>query len=147
MKTITIRLEDQLLSQLAEVDYRPTTAGQIVVELFATIRRTTLIELKGKFSREEIIVLADITNGTMPTWRYLASREMLVAEVEDLRHFENVCDIYGVNFNAMIEKIKGLTAAQVAILQLELYRFWNVGGDGGYDSPSPDLEKLINFLK
>jgi hypothetical protein len=146
MKTITIRLEDNLFKMLSEVDYKPTTAAQNIVELFAYLRRTTLLELKGRFTEQEITVLADIYNGVMPVWKYLANNSMLIAEIEDAEHLEGTCSRHGADFKILIEKIKGLTSAQVAILQLELYRFWNVEGDGGYGSPSPDLNKLIKFL-
>jgi len=146
MKTITIRLEDNLLKMLSEVDYKPTTAAQNIVELFAYLRRTTLLELKGMFTQKEITVLADIYNGLIPTWKYLSSKEMLVAEIEDGENFEKVCSLHDVDLSILIEKVKKLTSAQVAILQLELYRFWNVEGDGGYGSPLPDLNKLIEFL-
>jgi hypothetical protein len=146
MKTITIRLEDNLLKMLSEVDYKPTTAAQNIIELFTYLRRATLIELKGILTEQEITVLADIYNGVMPVWRYLSSKEMLIAEVEDGEHLEEVCSRHGVDFNILIEKIKGLTSAQVAILQMELYRFWNVEGDGGYGSPSPDLKTLYKTL-
>ena len=146
MKQITIRLENQIIKMLSEVDFRPTTAAQNILELFASLRRAVLIELKGIFTREEIIVLADIYNGVMPTWKYLSSKEMLIAEVEDGEHFDGTCTRHEADIHKLIEKIKELSAAHVAILQLELYRFWNVQGDGGYGSPSPNLEKLIEFL-
>lgn len=146
MKQVTIRIEDLIAEMLSEVDFKPTTASQVVVELFVYLRRATLLELKGRFTEKEITVLADIYNGVMPTWRYLSSKDMLIAEVEDSQHFDGVCDRHGADFSVLIEKIKGLTAAQVAILQLELYRFWNVEGSGGYGSPSPKLETLyMNF--
>lgn len=147
MKQVTIRIEDQIAEMLSEVDFKPTTAAQVVVEVFVYLRRTTLLELKKTFTEKEITILADIYNGVMPTWRYLSSKEMLIAEVEDGEHFENVCTRHGADFKRLIGKIKKLTSAQVAILQLELYRFWNVEGSGGYGSPSPNLETLYLTFK
>lgn len=146
MKTITIRIKDQMASQLAEIDYRPTTAGQIAIELFNSIRRATIIELKGIFSREEIIVMTDCFNTLIPTWRYLTNQEIFLAEIIDGQHFDGVCDRHNADFDALTRKIRALSSAQVAVLHLELYRFWNVEGDKGYGAPSPDMEKLIDFL-
>lgn len=147
MKATTIRYNQQTGAMLAEIDLRPTTAVQIATELCMYTRRATLLEIKGKFSREEIIAMADCFNGTMPTWQYLPNTSLLIAQIEDGEKYQQSCSRHEAKLDKLLEKIKTLTAAQAAVLQLELYRFWNCEGKGGYGSPSPNLDKLVEALK
>jgi hypothetical protein len=146
MKQTTIRYSENIGQMLAEIDEKSTTAAQNVLELFGYLRRATLSEMKGKFTREEIIAMADAYNGTIPTWQYLANPGMFVAHMEDAEKFDGTCTRQKADPDKLIDKIGSLTSAQVAILQLELARFWNCEGPGGYGSPSPDLEKLVKFF-
>lgn len=146
MKQSTVRYDETVGRMLAEIDSKPTTAAQTVLEIFTHLRRATLNELRGKFSQEEIFALADSFNGLLATWQFMANPSVLVSHFEDANLYESVCDRHGVNYEPLIEKLKQLTAAQATILQLEFIRFWNCEGDGGYGSPSPDLEKLVKFL-
>lgn len=146
MKPTTIRFDETVGRMLAEIDSKPTTAAQNVLEVFTHLRRTTLGELRGKFTREEIIALADSFNGLLPTWQLMANTSVLVSHTEDAQTYEGVCTRHNADFNQLIEKLKQLTSAQATILQLELIRFWNCEGSGGFGAPSPDLEKLVKFL-
>ncbi len=147
MKQTTIRYNENVSAMLADVDSKPATAVQNVTELFVYLRRATLNEIKGKFSSKEITAMADAANGTIPTWQYLSNVSLFVAEMEDAEKFQSSCSNHGADVTTLVNKIKTMTAAQVAILQLELNRFWNLEGPSGYGSPSPDLKKLIDFLK
>lgn len=146
MKTTTIRYNENVAAMLAEIDTRPTTAAQNIVELFGHLRRATLAELKGHFTRTEIISLADAWNGTLPTWQYIANTGMLLAHMEDAETLDGTITRQQADPAQLFAKIKQLTAAQAAMLQLELYRFWNTEGPGSYGAPSPNLEKLVQFL-
>lgn len=144
--TSTIRYDEKLKRTLFDIDEKPTTAAQIALNLFAPIRRATLAEIKGTFTRSEIIAMADSYNGTMPTWQYLANADMLRAHLEDAETYEAAFSKHGATLNQVLAKTEKLTAAQTAILQLELYIFWNNGHTSSYGSPSPDLEKLVKKL-
>lgn len=134
--TITIRTTEFVDKTLSQIEEKQTTAAQIAIELFCYIRRATISELKGKFTASEITALADGYNGTMPVWEYLSSTSMFAAHVEDCEQLEGTFTRNGANFNQVIAKVKKLTAAQVAVLQLELYTFWQ-------NTPPLQLKYLI----
>ncbi|MBV5334194.1 MAG: hypothetical protein JZU49_00120 [Sulfuricurvum sp.] len=146
MKNVTIRLDDQHARMLTEIDAKPTTAAQIAIEILNLTRRSTLNELKGVFSREEITAMADSFNGLIPTWKIMCNTSVLVAHTEDAEKYQQSASQHGAKIDELLEKLSKLTAAQAAILQLELVSYWNCEGTGGYGSPSPDLEKLVKML-
>jgi hypothetical protein len=146
MKQTTVRFDDQTLRMLVEIDAKPTTAAQTVTEIFGYLRRATLAELKGIFTRDEIIALADSFNGLMPTWQIMCNASVFAAHTEDAELYQMSASSHGADPVALIDKIRRLTSAQATILQLELVIFWNNEAENSYGSPSPDLEKLIKML-
>jgi len=141
MKNITIRPNTDTESMLAEISTKPTVAVQEVLEVFTFLRRATLRDLKGKFTREEIIAMADSFNGLMPTWQIMVNPAVLVAHTEDAEKYQYSASSNGADINALLAKLETLSSAQATILQLELWAFWNRDG-----TSSPDLETLVKTL-
>ena len=136
-----MRLEDELFSMLSEISAKPTTAVQTSVEVLLWLRRATIHELKGRFTRAEIITLANNFKGLVPAWKILCNPLVLIMQTEDAEKYQNSASSNGANLAELIDKLKLLTAARVAILQLELWAFWNHD-----ESTEPDLEVLIKYL-
>jgi len=141
MKTVSSRLSGEIMTQLEEIDSRPTISAQAAIEVFVYLRRSTLHELRGRFSREEIIAMADSFKGLIPTWQIMCNTSVLVAHTEDAEKYKSLASSNGADPLVLIEKIKQLTSAQASILQLELWAFWNRD-----DATPPDLELLIKSL-
>jgi len=141
MKNVSIRLENELVTMLSEISQRPTTAAQTSIEVLLYLRRATIYELKGLFSREEIIALVHIYNGLVPVWKTMCNPSVLIVQIEDAEKYKNSTTSYGANPSELIDKIRTLTAAQAAILQLELWIFWN--NDEG---KGPNIERLVSLL-
>lgn len=141
MKSITIRADGELEKMLSEINIKPTPAAQTVQDVFLWMRRATLHELKGRFTREEIISLADSFNGLIPTWQIMCNPQTLVMHTEDAEKYQSSASSHGADPDALIEKLKLLTSAQATILQLELWAFWNRD-----ENTDPDLETLIKTL-
>ena len=141
MKNVSIRLEDELYTMLSEISTKPTKAGQATVEVMLWLRRTTIHELKGRFTRAEIITLANNFKGLTPAWKIQCNPSVFITQTEDAEKYQNSTSSNGANPDELINKLKSLTSAQVAILQLELWAFWNHD-----ESTEPDLEVLIKYL-
>lgn len=141
MKNITIRVTPETENWLSSISEAPTSAVQTAIEVFMQLHRKTLNELKNKFSREEIIGMADSMNGLLPTWQLMVNPQVFAAHTEDAERYENAISKHGANFETLIDKIETLTPAQATILQLELWSFWNRS-----ETTSPDLEILIKKL-
>lgn len=140
MKNVTIRINEETATQLSEISERPTTAAQEALEAFIWLRRATLYELKGLFSREEIIALLDSFNGLIPTWRLMVNPSTLVAHTEDAERYQGSLSMHQADPESLIAKLKKLTPAQATTLQLELWAFWNRS-----DNPA-DFETFIEML-
>jgi hypothetical protein len=141
MKQINIRVDGEIEKMLGDINVKPTPAAQTTIEVLLWLRRATLHELKGRFTREEIIALADSFNGLIPTWQIMCNPSVLVMHTEDAEKYQYSASQHGADPMALIEKLKVLTAAQATILQLELVSFWTRD-----DNTNPDLETLIETL-
>ena len=123
------------------MDARPTAATISVLELFTAIRKETIRELRGRFSRKEIMALADSFKNSTPRLQMMATNYVLVGHTRDAERDFKCTSSNNANLNVLIEKLKLLSSAQGAILQLELWAFWNRNED-----EIPDLEKFIARL-
>ncbi len=136
---ITIRANEEMTLMLKSMHARPTTATLSVLELFTVIRKETIRELKGRFSRKEIMSLLDSYKRSTPDLHLLATNYIFVGHMRDAEIDHKCTSSNNANLNVLIEKIKMLNSAQVAILQQELWSYWNI-----YDTEVPDLEKFIS---
>jgi hypothetical protein len=135
---ITFRADEEMTQMLNLMHMRPTTAVLSVLELFTAIRKETNRELKGRFSRREIMALADSYKKSTPRLQMMATNYVLEGHTKDAERDFKCTSSNNANLNVLIEKLKLLTAAQAAILQLELWAYWNRNED-----EVPDLEKFI----
>ena len=135
---ITFRADEEMTAMLDTMHSRPTTAALSVLELFTAIRKETIRELKGRFSRKEIMALVDSFKRSTPNLKMMATNYVVEGHTRDAERDFKCTSSNNANLNVLIEKLKGLTAAQAAILQLELWAYWNRNED-----EVPDLEKFI----
>ena len=135
---ITFRVDVEIMLMLNTMSDRPTTATLSVLELFTAIRKETVRELKGRFSRKEIMALIDSYKASAPRLQNMATNYVLVGHTKDAERDFKCTSSNNANLNVLIEKLKMLSSGQAAILQLELWAFWNRNED-----ETPDLEKFI----
>lgn len=122
---ISIRIESpEIESMLGEINSKPATAAQTVLELFTSIRQSTVLEIRGLFSKNEITALAFYTKPKKPAWQSMGRPLFYANEIEETEKYKSSISTYGVDPNVLINKIKVMTSAQVAILQLEIFTFW-----------------------
>ena len=136
---ITFRADEGITAMLNTMHDRPATATLNVLGLFTAIHKETIRELKGRFSRKEIMALIDSYKRSSPRLEMMATNYVMVGHTKDSEHDFKCTSSNNANLNVLIEKLKLLTSAQSAILQLELWAFWNRNED-----EIPDLEKFIS---
>lgn len=124
-RTLSIRLDGDQLRMLYEISVKPTSSAQTAVEVLLLMRRATIKELKGIFTRDEIIALLSIFKPLVPNWQIMCNTDVLVAIVQDAEKHAGAISLNAADPDALIEKLKPLTAGQATILQLELWSFWN----------------------
>lgn len=120
----SIRITDDSEKILTPLFENRNEAIQAAIDGYNAIRKHTLFELRGIFSREETISMVDNLNGTMLQPEYQANKSMYIAHLEDGETFENLSGRFEVDFKVLKNKVESLTAAQVFFLQAEIERFW-----------------------
>ena len=122
---ITTHLTEKTTEFLKKKYERPNPGAREAIEGFAEIYRRTVIELKGKFTKPEIMALVDNQNSTLLVIDYQAQAQFLWANLEDGEPFDGLFKKWGVDGEALKEKIFSLTAAQTFVLQDEIKAAWN----------------------
>ena len=139
---ITIRTENLssgLEEKLGEIFDNKTIAGETIIDSFLYLRRNTLSEIKGIFTKEEIIGIVDLRNGTIFEPQFSCNNKFLLAELEDAEKFDSQSKNFNFDYKKLIAKIQRLTSAQIYFLLLEINRFWN--------KESTKENSLDNFIK
>lgn len=138
---ISPRIGDDVAAALADIAGTKAAGGGEACEAYVYIRRSTMAELQGKFSKAEATALVDMYNGTMLTPELQYQAQVLRVKIEDAEKFDRTCSKYKVDVSKLTAKTDKLTAAQVFILQQELVRAWNQNAGG-----SEAISDLISFL-
>lgn len=104
---ISIRIESpEIESMLSEVNPKPATAAQTILELFTAIHQSTILEMRGLFSKNEIIALAFYARSKKPAWQSMGRTLLYANEIEEAEKYKSSISSYGVDPNALINKIK-----------------------------------------
>lgn len=133
--TVSTRLDEAIIKQLEEIYQKPGTGASVAAEAYVFIRRYTLRELNGMFTREELIGMISNLNGTMQQPEFQANKSMFITHLEDGETYDNLSQQYAFDFIQLINKIRLLTSAQVFFLQEEIRLFW--------DNDARDMEAFI----
>lgn len=144
MKNATTQLSDDESQKLIELYGSVYSGMQKSVSGFTALQTATLAELKGMFTREEIISMTDSLNGSMHEDRYMANKKMMLYGLEDAELLDKRFTSHDASFEDFRVKFKSLTSAQCYFLIEEIRRFWD--DKAAYGAPTPDLEKLIEKL-
>ena len=120
----SIRITDDSEKLLTPLFDNRNEAIQAAIDAYNSIRRYTLNEITGIFTREEIIAMVDNLNGTLLQPEYQANKDIYIAHLEDGEKFENLSARFEVDFKTLKAKVEGLTAAQIFFIQAEIERFW-----------------------
>ena len=93
------------------------------VETFLRLRSASLREIKGIFSKPEIVGMIDAFNGTMIGNVPIPARDMLTAQMEDSETFYFSSTRHKYEITALLTKIENLDTAQAEFWLQELVRF------------------------
>jgi hypothetical protein len=128
----------QIENVLSSIFASKTAGAETVLESFNYLRLNTLEEIKGIFTREELMSLVEMHNGIIFDARTSSNKGMLVLEIEDKEKFDKQSEQFNYDHKKLIAKIEKLTSAQVYFLILEISKMWEKGSANG--------DALENFL-
>ena len=126
METKTIRLPEEMVKEITNNGEKMLNPALIeFVEQSLADRKAALLDIKGLFTSEEWIALADSLNGTMITDMFRYSASAFVAHCEDAELYEGTFSRHKADLKVVCEKIKKLTQMQVATVYRRVETFWN----------------------
>ena len=137
----TKQLSLRLLPEL--IDYVNTDSGSLAKDMsdairtLRAIRNTSTYEIKGVFTPPEWLFLIDSLNGYMQTESFCCNASALIAHCEDAEKYEGVATRYGVNLDAISEKIGALHGANIEAIYYRVSQFWA--------HPEASLEEYSDF--
>lgn len=109
------------------------------VETFLRLRAASLREIKGVFTKPEIVGMIDAFNGTLIGNIPIPAKDMLTAQMEDSEAYDFSSARHGYEVSALLNKIDNLGTAQAEFWLQELVRFW--------EELSNQPESLEKFLE
>ena len=109
------------------------------VETFLRLRAVSLMEIKGVFTKPEIVGMIDAFNGTTIGTVPIPAKDMLIAQMEDSETYEFFSTRHGYEITELLTKIDNLTTAEAEFWLQELVRFWEE-----LSSLPDSLEKFIS---
>lgn len=133
-KTISPRVTPPTLEFL-ETYFRTRTAGaEYILEAMPQIFSQEMVRIKEQFGPAELRLIIEVFNGLIPTPKMAGHH--LLASVEDGIRLNNLDAKWQVDGQELVAKIKALTPAQRAMLEIWAIGYWQ-------HQPLPDLDKYV----
>lgn len=124
-KTVTLRLPVEMVEYLTRND---DSINQAVINEISNLKRIRLVsmgELRGLFTPQEWIFIADSFNGTIVDDFMRANVGVFIAGCEDSERFEGKASIHGVDLQVFLDKVKTLKGANIEAIYSRVEDFWN----------------------
>lgn len=124
-KTVTLRLPVEMVEYLTRND---DSINQAVVNEISNLKRIRLVsmgELRGLFTPQEWVFIADSFNGTLVDDFMRANVGVFIAGCEDSERFEGKAGLHGVDLPSFLDKIRTLKGANIEAIYSRVEDFWN----------------------
>ena len=126
MKTVTIRMPEDLASWLSE---QGDSMNQTIIDLLSNFRNArmyALNELKGIFDPNEWLFFADSLNGNLVSGQLRYNKKVQIGHCEDSDDMFGYAEKHGVKMSDLSKKIEGLYASQVEALYYRVEIYWEI---------------------
>jgi hypothetical protein len=121
-RTISPRIAEDAAKWYGEQFENTHQGVTYALEAFPVLYRRTLAELKGRFSRGELMLICDVSNGLILT--PMLAGQHLDIQVEDSIALDGTDRKWEIDGKQMIEKINALSAWERACLEIWGRAFW-----------------------
>ena len=123
--------------------FATTNAGTAyTLESFPALYRHTLIrELRGKFERQELLLMLDVCNGLVLTPGMAGQH--LTADVSDGIALDGLADKWEIDGAALLTKLQGLSIFQLHCLEVWCRAYWELPRNDGMVSVERWIEQLL----
>lgn len=101
----------------------PNAGMEYIGDAFSALYRHTLDDMRGKFSREELMLMIDACNGLWLT--PMMAGQHMGAQVSDGIALDALDEKWEIDGTALNAKVAALTIFETACLELWVQAFWN----------------------
>lgn len=122
-KNVTLRLPEEMVEYLTRNNDSVNQAVIYEINALRRIRTVAMGELKGLFTVQEWIFLADAFNGLIDNV-FCANKGAFITGCEDAESYEGTAQRHGVDFPAFIEKAKTLHGANIEAIYSRIKEYW-----------------------
>jgi len=112
-KNVTLRLPEEMVEYLTRNNDSINQAVINEINAIKRIRTVAMGELKGLFTPQEWIFLADAFNVTLIDDVFCANKGAFIAACEDAEKYESKATLHGVNLTEFIAKVNTLHGANI----------------------------------
>lgn len=123
-KNVTLRLPEEMVEYLTRNNESVNQAVISEINALKRIRTVAMGELKGLFTVQEWMFLADAFNGTMIDDVFCANKGAFIACCEDAERFEGTAQRHGVDITELINKVSTLHGANIEAIYSRIKDYW-----------------------
>lgn len=123
-KNVTLRLPEEMVEYLTRNNNSINQAVISEINALKRIRTVAMGELKGLFTVQEWVFLADAFNGTLIDDVFCANKGAFIAGCEDAERFESTAQRHSVDLPAFIDKINTLHGANIEAIYSRIKDYW-----------------------
>lgn len=123
-KAVSLRLPEEMVERLSKKGENFT---QTVINELSNLERIRLVslgEVKGLFTQQEWIFIADAFNGTLMDSALRANVGVFIASCEDAERFEGKASLNQVDLKSFLEKVKSLRGANIEAIIDRVEEYW-----------------------
>lgn len=123
-KNVTLRLPEEMVEYLTRNNESVNQAVISEINTLKRIRTVAVGELKGLFTPDEWMFLADSFNGTMIDDVFCANVGAFIAGCEDAEKYEGTASKWGIDLPSFITKVKTLHGANIEAIYGRIQDYW-----------------------
>lgn len=116
------RISDKSAALYKSLCGNPNAGMEYIGDAFPALYRHTLDDLRGKFTRGELMLMIDVCNGLWLT--PMMAGQHMIAQVSDGIALDGLDEKWEVDGKIMNEKIARLSIFETACLELWVQAFW-----------------------
>ena len=129
MKTVTIRMDEELASQLESEGNGLNKAIVENLKRYYRMRLVSEMELKGVFTPKEWMFFFYSLNGLTIDENLSCNVGVLIAHCEDAEKYEGLASRFDVDIEEVKKKISSLKGANIQAIYSRAEKFWKADGD------------------
>lgn len=123
-KAVSLRLPEEMVERLSKKGDNFTQTVINELNNLERIRLVSLGEVKGLFTPQEWIFIADAFNGTLMDSALRANVGVFIASCEDAERFEGKASINQVDLDNFLEKVRTLRGANIEAIISRVEDYW-----------------------